>query len=510
MPIAASLAKAAFHSFQSGSSGKPHSSITEWIDILTSDNYGEEELDGIPEIVESINLQAEGPTEAARAVRKKIKHGTTHQKYRALVILKALVENGDKKFQSMPYFPRSRDMNSCSLARAASFMDDRLVEAIRGLHSDPSTDVRVKKKLISVLASWHRQFKDDPSMKTIANLYTACKNDNKPDPHIVEGIMLQDQKQLQAQRDAKEAARRKREEDEAARKKAKEDAKRKEREQRERANRPKRPPFNFEKEKPQIITAIATAAQASTNLNNAVKSVNIKETPLETHPRVQECLNSLKTARKPIIRYIQLVENEELIGTLLDTNERIISALQIYDMACHPPTEEPEEQTVAQGKAADGHRGEINKLQHRQRVEIHRAASNSQLSTNKEQYGDLRGLEFGGGGARGLQAPLQPRARHEDSEDDDEGGYQRGTLSDYSDYDSDAAPPRSDSSSQRAGPSSGARRASGTTSRPTKGAGAYDDLLGEEDDLYAEPKRGLLSQEDDPFADPFADSHARR
>lgn len=28
----------------------------------------------------------------------------------------------------------------------------------------------------------------------------------------------------------------------------------------------------------------------------------------------------------------QLVENEELIGTLIETNERIIASLQMYDM----------------------------------------------------------------------------------------------------------------------------------------------------------------------------------
>ena len=58
----------------------------------------------IPELVDSINLQAAGyafyspqlpdhlsavpcsPTEASRALRKKLKHGNTHQQYRALVV----------------------------------------------------------------------------------------------------------------------------------------------------------------------------------------------------------------------------------------------------------------------------------------------------------------------------------------------------------------------------------------------------------------------------------------
>jgi len=37
--------------------GKPHSSITDWVEVLSSDRYDELSLDGIPELVESINIQ---------------------------------------------------------------------------------------------------------------------------------------------------------------------------------------------------------------------------------------------------------------------------------------------------------------------------------------------------------------------------------------------------------------------------------------------------------------------
>ena len=43
--------------------GKPHSSITDWIEVLSSDRYDELSLDGIPELVESITIQgAQGTT----------------------------------------------------------------------------------------------------------------------------------------------------------------------------------------------------------------------------------------------------------------------------------------------------------------------------------------------------------------------------------------------------------------------------------------------------------------
>lgn len=57
-------------------------------------------------------------------------------------------------------------------------------------------------------------------------------------------------------------------EDESLKRKQKE----KERMDKERAkNQPKRPPFNFEKEKPQILVSIANASQAAINLTNACR-----------------------------------------------------------------------------------------------------------------------------------------------------------------------------------------------------------------------------------------------
>jgi anion-transporting ArsA/GET3 family ATPase len=147
-----------------------------------------------------------------------------------------------------------------------------------------------------------------------------------------------------------------------------EEKKRKEEELRKRTERTKRrQPFDFEKEKPQILNTIAETSQAASNLVNALKVcgpdegcrvraltslpkfVNPEHESIQSNERVLECLEKAKQARKRVVRYIQvcrssytlrkhclcckqLVENEELIGTLLETNERIIDALQQYDL----------------------------------------------------------------------------------------------------------------------------------------------------------------------------------
>ena len=51
---------------------KPYSAITVQVQRLTGDDYAADDMSGIVDLVEVIRLQPEGPTEAARAIRKKL------------------------------------------------------------------------------------------------------------------------------------------------------------------------------------------------------------------------------------------------------------------------------------------------------------------------------------------------------------------------------------------------------------------------------------------------------
>ncbi|KAI0698394.1 seryl-tRNA synthetase [Cerioporus squamosus] len=493
---AMSLAKQAYSAFNRE---KPHSSITEWVEILTSSTYESEAYDGIPELVESINIQATGPAEASRAIRKKIKHGNPHQQYRALHLLKAVVENGGHKFQT-------------------SFADSQLTDALKHLATDPGTDQKVKKKLASVLAGWHRQFKDDPSMALVAKLYDQCKiarsdranADKRAIENVNAGLGL-DVDYMMVRRKEEELARKKKEEEKRKAKEEKERRKREEEEERRRkASQPKtkRKPFNFEQEKPQILTAIASASQAASNLVNAITLVNTKQESLETNERVQECLAKAKQARKQIVRYIQLVENEEMIGVLIETNDRIIGALEHYDLLLKPDTTEDQVKEIQESLAAAKlSTTELGKLQDRQRAAIERSIGRSgsasydytspgsgETSPTSPTYvhPDLQDLQFGalGSDQKGLPPPMRPTGvRRSSSEEDDT--WRRGSLSDFSDYQSS-----DEETHNRAGPSDAAQ------SRRR----AYVDVSDNESsqDVRRDPKQGLI-QDEDPFADPFAD-----
>ena len=51
---------------------KPYSAVTAQIERLTGEGYEVDDLSGIVDLIEVINLQNSGPTEAARAIRKKL------------------------------------------------------------------------------------------------------------------------------------------------------------------------------------------------------------------------------------------------------------------------------------------------------------------------------------------------------------------------------------------------------------------------------------------------------
>jgi LAS seventeen-binding protein 5 len=109
--------------------------------------------------------------------------------------------------------------------------------------NDPSINARVRKQLRRILASWYKMYKDDPSMKTAANLHkhsgSDANNVRQPDAQAIKDEELE-----AARRKNKEEARRK-EKEEAERLKREREEKKKKRDSAAKL-KPKRKPFNFE------------------------------------------------------------------------------------------------------------------------------------------------------------------------------------------------------------------------------------------------------------------------
>ncbi|KAK7059195.1 hypothetical protein VNI00_001822 [Paramarasmius palmivorus] len=451
---------------------KPHSSITDWVDILTASSVAEEAYDGIPELVDSINLQgATGPAEASRALRKKLKHGNAHQQYRALVILKALVENCGDKFRH-------------------TFADGQLTDALRQIASDRTADKRVQKKLKLVLLSWHEQFKSEPSMRSVSDLYLMFK-DQRLAPEDPMGFA--DPEAVKRRAEKEEAKRKAKQEKEEARERQRQEEEERRRQKQKAKTKPKRQPFNFEQEKPKVLGCIVEGSQASSNLVNAITLVNTEKESLLSNARVQDCLQQAKQVRKQIVRYIQLVENEEIIGVLIETNDRIITALETYDqMSAASKPDQEKADTVAEDLAAThiSPESELARLQGKQRAEVEKAKQSSLRGypADPNLHPDLQDLNFGplGASSSNLPPPIRPTSTHvsDDGNEDPRGG----SLSDFSDYES------SDEDTHRS-----------TQYRKKE----YITVSDDSDDAVAGSRTVASNdKEEDPFADPFADEAA--
>ncbi|GFZ48656.1 hypothetical protein JCM24511_06405 [Saitozyma sp. JCM 24511] len=552
MSHAGGYLKSAVSIFNSLEESKPHSSITDWVEVLSSDRYEEMSLDGIPELVESINIQgSRGTQEAARAIRKKLKYGNVHRQLRALVILRALTENAGKGFQ-------------------LNWADQQILGRLKDMAQDSLIDPKVKKRLILVFHAWSIQYKDEPRMTQVANLYrqysghvgpavkrpaagasatstitaarggsfnetdalynhswapgpgqrgadtyadlAAAKADAEARKREREGRIALEQREAEIERKERELrrkqdmasieARRQREAAEEAerRRKMKEDSKKKPAQQ-------QRPKFDLQKEKPQIMVSIANAIQAASVLVNACRHINREYENVTESPKVQDALDKAKAARRVIIRYIQVVTDETLVGTLLDANEKLSKpAVLDSDSDDEPPKDptDPKEMEAlsrrmeAQKLEAD-RTGELHKLQERQKRESAKRQQRRTGQTPKAAVGgyaaDLQDLDFGGAIANNnsrLPPPMSP--------DSDRASFGAGSLSDYSDYDYDSSedewraahPNRKPAHQSSAGPS---RQAS--SQRPRDYA-ALDEETG------TQGRHGLLDP-NDPFGDPFAD-----
>jgi hypothetical protein len=130
--------------------------VTVAVDRLTSETYEEEDLSGIPDLVEVIKLQASGPAEAARAIRKKLKYGNVHRQIRALVLLDGLIQNAGPRFQR-------------------TFADEPLLERLRVCGTSDLSDPEVRKKCSELFRGWAAEYKNTPGLERVAALYKVSK-----------------------------------------------------------------------------------------------------------------------------------------------------------------------------------------------------------------------------------------------------------------------------------------------------------------------------------------------
>ncbi|KAI0152631.1 hypothetical protein GGR57DRAFT_469789 [Xylariaceae sp. FL1272] len=325
---------------------KPYSAVTVTVERLTSETFEEDDLSGIPDLVEVIKLQATGPVEAARALRKKLKYGSVHRQIRALVLLDGLIQNAGPRFQR-------------------TFIDEPLLERLRVCGTSDLSDPDVKKKCLELFSSWAREYKTTPGLERVAALY-------KELPRHKQVVTQEKSKVIRETeqdpfRDSEDEAEKQQSPPISHAKQASssrppvsfpqpsqtssshshtrtgsgavslfssssKDKKKKDK------NKSKSKPFNLAASKDSMKVAIADSSIAATNLSNAMQSIDREKERISENPAAVSRFEDCKRLRREIVRYIRHVANLPLTGEdegwldgLLQANDRLVVALMTFE-----------------------------------------------------------------------------------------------------------------------------------------------------------------------------------
>ncbi|KAH8816051.1 vhs domain-containing protein [Xylogone sp. PMI_703] len=379
---------------------KPYTAVTVAIENLTSEQYEEDDFSGIPDLVEAIKLQATGPAEAARAIRKKLKYGNVHRQLRALTILDGLIQNAGSRFQS-------------------TFADEMLLERLRVCGTSDLSDPQVRNKCKELFRSWANQYSKTRGLERIAALYRELPQ-RKQVVTQAQSKVLRETEQNPFEGDEEEEARsvpspvasHSRQSSLAATptqpsrsstsssffssSKPKKDKK---------GGKGKSKPFNLEEEKETMKSTIAEASVASTNLLNALRLINREKEQISENAAALQHFDNCKLLRRKILRYIQHVESEQWLGALLHANDELVTALLTFEQL---------DKAIDADSDSDD---ELAEQQHLYRI----TAGKGKLSPDTTQA--LAGLHISTPAYKPEVPPPQPprpaRAPVEDDEEDD-------------------------------------------------------------------------------------------
>ncbi|KAJ5928308.1 hypothetical protein N7466_007264 [Penicillium verhagenii] len=292
-------------------SSKPYSAVTVQIEVLTSETYEVEDSSGIVDLIEVIRIQSSGPTEASRALRKKLKYGNLHRQLRALVILDFLIQNAGERF-------------------LRGFADEPLLERLRIAGTDSVSDPQVKQKCKVLFGQWAVTYKDTPGMAKIAALYRQLPTRKQPAMQAKAKVLREGSSNQPAMGHTVSVSAGNGPSTPLSSPKHKNKPKKDKREKKLSISAGRS--FNLERERPEILQTLASASVASTNLLNALKLVNRETTRVSEDAECISRFEKCKKLRHQILRYIQHIESEEFLGGLIHANEELVEALMSFEV----------------------------------------------------------------------------------------------------------------------------------------------------------------------------------
>jgi LAS seventeen-binding protein 5 len=247
-----------------------------------------------------------------------------HKQLRSLTILDGLISNAGPRFQR-------------------TFADEPLLERLRVMARDDTVDPDVKAKCNLLFRQWAVAYKNTTGLEKIASLYKQLPQTKRLQPHQSK-VVRETEADVQREELASPTTPTHSRNSSAANASLnvapsgsrvvaigspaayqstsifKKDKK------------SKNKPFNLEKEKPQMVDTIAQASIASTNLMNGLQLINREVERVSDNPEVVSRFETCKVLRRQVLRYIQHVESEPWIGSLLTANDELVKALMAYEI----------------------------------------------------------------------------------------------------------------------------------------------------------------------------------
>lgn len=257
------------------------------------------------------------------------KYGSQHRQLRALTVLDGLLQNAGSKFQR-------------------TFADEPLLERLRIMARDDMVDALVRQKCNLLFRQWAVQYKNTPGLSQIAALHKQLPQPKRRPQQLQTKSLRETELDAENSHDTPRGHSRNTSGASASRSSPAPSPaptpKRKDPitldatprvgsgSSKSKKNKQQQVQFDLKKERPQIMGTIAQASVASTNLLNALQLINREHERVSENKEVLNRFETCKQLRRLVLRYIQLVEGNELIGSLLSANDVLVKALSTFDI----------------------------------------------------------------------------------------------------------------------------------------------------------------------------------
>lgn len=245
-----------------------------------------------------------------------------HGQLRALAILDGLIENAGPRFQR-------------------AFADEPLLERLRVAATDPLSDEEVKIKCQILFRQWAINYQSTPGMERLAALHKQLPRRKKPVRQEESKVLKETEEESQADPFAENVIVSERVSptkslgpppSKASSSNIGPTSSKGSKTKNKKAKQPKSKPFNVEKEKPRLLETIASSSVASTNLVNALRLINREKKRVSEDPDTLKHFETCKLLRRQVLHYIQHIDSEQWLGSLIHANEELITALMAYEV----------------------------------------------------------------------------------------------------------------------------------------------------------------------------------